>query len=87
MNIEDMQRRAEVSSGIFTDRLRGFVKRWAPEDRRDCYEFQMDLTRLMVDAMRHQTTGLSNHLDHMFSERVLEQSMFPLRVIHEEPKR
>ena len=87
MNIEEMQRRAEVTSGIFEDRLRAFVARWGSRlDRHDLYEFQMGLTRLMVDAMRHQSVGLSNQLDVMFSEQIRERSMAPLRVIHEEPK-
>jgi hypothetical protein len=88
MSIDEKKRRAEVTSAIFEDRLRAFVARWGCRlDRHDLYEFQMGLTRLMVDAMRHQSMELSDHLDHMFSQQVIERSLFPVRVIHEEPTR
>ena len=82
-SIDEAKRRAEMSSAIFADRLRGFVGRWAPKDLYDVHEFHMDLTRLMVDAMRHKSdmmgVGIATYAENTFAE----MAMRPLHVIHE----
>jgi hypothetical protein len=80
--------RAAGSAEYFDLRLRDFVSRWRPKDHTyDAYEFQLDLTRLMVDAMRHKSDcmslGIANYADIQFSEMALR----PLQVIMEKPKR
>lgn len=85
--VEEAKRRADVSSDIFADRLRGFVSRWKPEDPYAVCDFQMDLTRLMVDAMRNKSECLSFGIASYADQRFSEIAMRPLVVIREEPKR
>jgi hypothetical protein len=85
---DEAKRRAEGIERRFEDRLRGFVARWRPKgDPHDVYDFQMDLTRLMVDAMRNKSDcmslGITTYADLQFSEMALR----PLHVIMEGPKR
>lgn len=84
---DEARRRAEVSSGIFADRLRGFVARWAPIEYCDRDAFHMDLTRLMVDAMRNKSDHLSFGIATYAAMQYEEIAMRPLTVIMEGPKR
>ncbi len=85
--VEQAKRRADVSSDMFANSLRGFVGRWKPEDPYEVFDFQMDLTRPMVDAMRNKSEclslGIASYADQHFSELALR----PLVVIREESKR
>jgi hypothetical protein len=86
MSVDEAKMRAEVSSGIFADRLRHFVKRWGPEDQRDLFDFQMDLTRLMVDALRHKSDTMGFGIETYAAERFAELAMRPLCVIQEKQR-
>ncbi len=84
---DEHKRRAEMSSEIFGDRLRHFVRRWAPSHPQALHDFHMDLTRLMVDAMRNKSDCLSYGLATYADMQFTEMSMRPITVIMEEPKR
>jgi hypothetical protein len=85
--INEEQHRAERASRLFEERLQHFVSRWAPTDYHRRYDFQMDLMRLFVDAMRHQNYLMSAGIDHYASMQFQERSLHSLRVIMEEPKK
>jgi GTP1/Obg family GTP-binding protein len=85
--LDQSKRRVEMSSEIFGAALRDFVRRWAPEDRRDVHDFHTDLTRLMVEAMRHKSDCLGYGISHYAETTFAEMSLRPLRVIVEEQKR
>ena len=78
---------AARSADYFGERLEHFVRCWKPAEPHEVYQFQMDLTHLMVDAMRHKSDcmslGITTYADLQFSEMALH----PLRVITERPKR
>jgi hypothetical protein len=79
---------AARSADHFGERLQWFTARWMPRrDPEATYQFQMDLTNLMVDAMRHKSDcmslGITTYADLQFSEMALR----PLAVIMEEPKK
>jgi hypothetical protein len=78
---------AAQSADHFGQRLRHFVARHRPDDPQDAYDFQMDLTHLMVDAMRHKSDCMSlcitTYADMSFSQMALR----PLHVIMENPKK
>ena len=82
-SLDEAKMRAEVSSNIFGDRLRHFVQQWAPSHPHDRDDFQMALTRLMVDAMRHKSdcmsVGIATYAEPIFAE----MAMRPLHVIME----
>lgn len=84
--MDEIKRRLEVSQGIFADRLQHFVKRWAPEDPRDKYDFQMDMMRLFVDAMREQNTTMSYGIDTYASQIYQEAALRPLNMIFKDPE-
>lgn len=81
-------RQAEVSAGMFEDMLRAFVGNWAPSRGYERDRFQMDLTRLMAQAMRHQSATYAIGIEHysVICTQLAERSMTPLRFIHEKPK-
>lgn len=56
-------RRLEMSDEMFRRRLRYFVERWAPRDSRDAFDFQADMTNLMVDAMTHRSAALTHGIE------------------------
>lgn len=80
---DETKRRMEVSAGMFEDRLRHFVREWASDNDRDRYEMSMQLTRLFVDAMRHQTTTMGSGVEQYAAMQFQERSLQPLRVIME----
>lgn len=84
---EEAQRRAEASRDIFGERLRWFVERWKPDDVFEVHDFQMDLTRLMVEAMSHKSDCLSYGINFYAEMRFAELAMQPLHIIVEKPKR
>ena len=84
MSVDEAKMRAEVSRNIFADRLRYFTDRWGPKGPRDLYDFQMDMTRLMVDAMRHKSDCLSYGVETYAAATFTELSLRPLCVIHEQ---
>jgi hypothetical protein len=84
--IDETKRRLEISQGMFADRLQNFVRRWAPEHPQDRYDFQMDMMRLFVDAMRTQNSSLSFGIDTYASQIYQEISLRPLNMIFKEPK-
>jgi hypothetical protein len=85
-SIDETKMRLEVSQGIFADRLGHFVKRWGPkDDPQDLYDFQMDMMRLFVDAMRTQNSSLSYGIDNYASQFYQEMSLRPLNMIFREP--
>lgn len=81
MNKDGDKARLEMSHEIFGDRLQYFVRRWRPQHPQDLYDFQMDLTRLMCDAMRHQSETLSYGLEYYASQRFAEMAIAPLNMI------
>ena len=84
--IEEAKQRAEVSSSMFADRLQHFVHRWKPEHQQDLYDFQMELTRLMVDAMRHKSDTMGLGITYYAESVYVELAMKPLNVIFQEKK-
>lgn len=85
-DVDNARQRMAMSGEIFSARLREFVDRWGPGDLSDLYDFQMDMTRLMVEAMRHKSDtmsfGIQTYADHVFAEMALR----PLQVIHHAAK-
>ncbi len=85
-NLDEIKMRAEVSSNMFADRLYHFIKRWEPKGPQGQRDFQMDMTRLMVDAMRHKSEvmglGIETYASHVYTE----MAMRPLFVIREDKK-
>lgn len=81
--LEASQRRLEMSDEIFRLRLRDFVRRWAPEGAGDAFDFQADMTRLMVDAMTHKSAALGHGLETYASQMFEQISLRPLAVIYE----
>lgn len=86
MSVDNAKMRAEVSSGIFADRARAFVKTWGPEDPHDMFDFQMDLMHLMVDAMRHKSDTLGLGIETYAAAQFAELAMRPLQVIVEKQR-
>lgn len=78
--------RAEISSEIFSDRLRYFVQKWAPDDPMQRDSFQHDMMRLFMDAMRTKDACLSYGIEIHAAPVFAEMAMRPLRVIMENPK-
>lgn len=71
---------AEVSAELFGQHLRRFVDVWAPRGiSRE--EFLMDLTRLMVDAMRHKSDRLGQGMAFYADAAWAELAMRPVNVI------
>jgi hypothetical protein len=84
--LEASKHRLKMSEELFTRRLRGFCERWAPQGAGDAFDFQADMTRLMVDAMTHKSAALSYGLE-TYASSVFEQlATRPLAVIYEATK-
>jgi hypothetical protein len=86
MSTLEHKMKSEVSGVMFADRLRFFVQRYAPREPQEMYEFQMAMTRLMVDAMRHQQVEFSLGVEGYASQLLADRSMRPLAVIMEKAK-
>jgi hypothetical protein len=80
-SLDHIKARMEMSHEIFGDRLKHFVRKWRPEYPADTYEFQTDLTRLMVDAMCHKSETLSYGLELYASMQFNEMAMAPIHMI------
>jgi phosphoserine phosphatase len=79
--IDAHRQRVEMSSELFVRELDWFIKRYAPKDPHDCYEFQLTFMRLMHRAMQHQSTALSSGIDTYASQLYEQISLRPLHVI------
>lgn len=84
--IERAQQRANIDRNIFSDRLREFVREWAPSDPYDLSRFQHDLMRLFVEAMLNQSSHLSLGIETYASAMFKDAATRPLHVIMERPK-
>jgi hypothetical protein len=84
--LEASNRRLEMSDEIFRRHLRQFVKRWAPQDAADTFDFQADMTHLMVDAMTHRSAALAHGLETYASLQFEHLATRPLAVIYEATK-
>lgn len=80
--LDDAKRNHEISAEMFEQSLRYFVCAWAPKDGYDLHQFHMDLTRLMVDAMRHKTNSIGIGFSAL--ETYADIATRPLAVIHQE---
>lgn len=82
----EARRHEEVTGGLFEDNLRRFVRLYAPQDVRELHDFHMALIRIMMLAMRHQTTTLGTALTTatMLHDATIERSLWPLRVVPQE---
>jgi hypothetical protein len=78
-------RREYPARTIFEDRLRHFVREWAPENDRDRYEMQTQLSLLLREAMQSQTETFARGIDRYASQQMLTISLAPLNVIFEKP--
>lgn len=84
--LEASKRRLEMSDEIFRLRLREFVQRWAPAGAGDAFDFQADMTRLMVDAMTHKSAALGYGVETYASQLFEHMATRPLAVIYEATK-
>ena len=84
--LEASKRRLEMSDELFRLRLRQFVERWAPQGAGDLFDFQADMTHLMVDAMTHRSAALSYGLETYASQVFEHLATRPLAVIYEAAK-
>jgi hypothetical protein len=82
----DPREREEIERNLFEDRLRHFVREWAPDNDRDRYEMQLQLSMLLRDAMRSQTAFISAEIDRYTSTILREASLRPLAVIFDKPE-
>jgi hypothetical protein len=71
---------------IFEDRLRHFVRQWAPDNQRDRSEMQIQLCMLLRDAMQSQAETFSAGVERYASMALQNASLAQLKVILEEPK-
>jgi hypothetical protein len=79
----DRAKREYPARHVFEERLRGFVREWAPNNDRDRYEMQLQLTMLLRDAMQSQTEIFARGVDRYASQQLLAMSLSPLSVIME----
>lgn len=82
----ERHRREYPARLIFEDRLRHFVREWAPDNDRDRYEMQLQLCMLLRDAMQSQTETFARGIDHYASQQLLQASLHPLNVIFDKPE-
>ncbi len=78
--------REEIERNIFEDRLRHFVREWAPDNDRDRYEMQLQLSMLLRDAMRSQAALFSHGIDQYASMTLRVASLHPLEAIFDKPE-
>lgn len=84
--LEASKRRLEMSDELFRLRLRQFVERWAPQRAGDLFDFQADMTNIMVDAMTHRSAALAYGLETYASLQFEHIATRPLAVIYEAAK-
>lgn len=80
------QSRNEIDRMIFEDRLRQFVREWAPDNDRDRYEMQTQLSLLLRDAMQSQAAMFSQGVERYASIMLRQASLSPLNVIFDKPE-
>jgi hypothetical protein len=84
--LDNAKHRLEMSEELFTRRLRGFCERLAPPGAGDAFDFQADLTRLMVDAMTNKGAALSFGLETYAASVFEHMALKPLAVVYEATK-
>lgn len=72
-NLNHARQTVDRAREVFEGRLRHFVREWSPDNDRDRYEMQTQLSILMRDAMQLQNATFSLGIDRYVSQQ-LEQS-------------
>ena len=86
MSNKESINRLRMSSEEFERHLRYFVERWKPEHPQDLYDFQMDLTNIMVAAMQHKSHCLDHGMQIYADATFAHMAMQPLHIIMESKK-